>query len=219
MDEFSDLRERYILYLPCIVRYAASYFISISIKAKSRWKQILVFNGSFFIGTNMKTCCFIGHRNTKETPELCDELRKTVIYLIEKQGVVTFYFGSKSKFDDICLKIVAGIKNAHPEIKLVYVRSHYPYIEQWYRDYLLESYDDTLMPSGIENAGKASYVERNQAMINVSDFCVFYYNEEYKPPLRKQCRSVLSTYQPKGGTKIAYEYAKQKKKEIINLFR
>ena len=31
--------------------------------------------------------------------------------------------------------------------------------------------------------------------------------------------SALSAYQPKSGTKLAYEYAKQKKKETINLFK
>lgn len=167
----------------------------------------------------MKTCCFIGHRNAIGTPKLCEELRKTIITLIEEKGVKWFLFGSRSKFDDLCLNMITELQQEYPEIKRMYVRSHYPYIEQWYKDYLLESYDDTLMPSGIENAGKASYAERNQAMINASDFCVFYYNEEYKPPLRKQCRSALSAYQPNSGTKLAYEYAKQKKKEIINLFK
>lgn len=166
----------------------------------------------------MKTCCFIGHRNAKETPKLCEDLRNTVIFLIEKQGVEVFFFGSKSKFDDLCLRIVREIKIIYPKIQLVYVRSHYPNIQQWYKDYLLESYDDTIMPHKVINAGKASYVERNQEMIDASDFCIFYYNSEYKPPLRKQSRNALSHYQPKSGTKVAYEYAKQKKKQIINLY-
>ena len=167
----------------------------------------------------MKTCCFIGHRNTKGTPELCDELRKTVIYLIEKQGVETFYFGSKSKFDDMCWKIVTELREEYPDINRVYVRMYYPELGEPYIGYILENYEDTFMPERIENAGVARYVERNQEMINASDFCVFYYNEEYKPSLRKQSRSALSTYQPKSGTKVAYEYAKQKKKDIINLYR
>lgn len=166
-----------------------------------------------------KTCCFIGHRNTKATPELCEELRKYVKNLIEKEGVRVFLFGSKSKFDELCLNTVTELQKEYPEIKRIYVRSHFPYIEKWYLNYLLESYEDTLIPSKVENAGRASYVERNQEMINVSDFCVFYYDKEYKPPLRKQSRRALTDYQPKSGTKVAYEYAKQKKKVIINLYR
>ncbi len=57
------------------------------------------------------------------------------------------------------------------------------------------------------DAGRASYVERNQAMINDSDFCIFYYNKNYIPKTKT-----------KSGTKIAYEYALRKKKNIINLF-
>ena len=57
-------------------------------------------------------------------------------------------------------------------------------------------------------AGRASYVERNQAMINDSDFCVFFYNKNYVP-----------TTKTNSGTKIAYEYAIKKKKNVINLFK
>ena len=67
-------------------------------------------------------------------------------------------------------------------------------------------------------AGKASYVERNQAMINDSDLCVFYYDENYKVDERKYSKRSFTTYQPKSGTWLAYDYAKQKKKEIINVF-
>ena len=74
----------------------------------------------------------------------------------------------------------------------------------------------------VYSAGKASYVERNQAMIDVSDFCIFYYNEEYQPPRRKRTNRDLSTYQPKSGTRLAYEYAVQKSKKadkvVINMF-
>lgn len=167
----------------------------------------------------MKTCSFFGHRNTVATPELCKKLRQTIIRLIEEKGVKRFLFGSASRFDELCLKTVTELQKDYPEIKRIYVRSQYPYIEERYKEYLLESYDDTLMPSRVENAGKASYVERNREMINESDFCVFYYDEEYKPPLRKQAERSLTSYQPKSGTRLAYQYAKQKKKERINLFR
>ena len=67
-------------------------------------------------------------------------------------------------------------------------------------------------------AGRASYVERNQAMINDSDICVFYYDENYKPQERKYSKHCVFTYQPKSGTALAYKYAQQKKKEIINIY-
>lgn len=167
----------------------------------------------------MKACCFIGHRNVEETKRLCDEIRKTVAYLIEEHEVQYFFFGSASKFDSLCLKIVREMKSKYSGIQLVYVRSSYRYIDQLYKDYLLETYDDTIMPSGVDKAGKATYVERNQAMIDASAFCVFYYDEQYKPPMRKQSKRVVSSYQPQSGTKLAFEYATRRKKPIINLYR
>ena len=166
-----------------------------------------------------KVCCFIGHRNVEKTPELKERLIDTIRRLITENGVNKFLFGSKSRFDDLCQEVVKELREEYPDVKRVYVRMYYPELGEPYIGYILRDFEDTYMPERIENAGVARYVERNQEMINVSDFCVFYYNEEYKPPLRKQSRRALSTYQPKSGTKVAYEYAKQKKKEIINLYR
>ena len=121
----------------------------------------------------MKACSFFGHRDTPQTDELKQKVRETVERLIVEEGVDTFLFGSRSKFDDLCHIAVTELKEKHPHIKRVYVRSQYPYIDKLYKDYLLESYDDTILPNRVEKAGKASYVERNQEMINASDFCVF----------------------------------------------
>ena len=67
-------------------------------------------------------------------------------------------------------------------------------------------------------SGKASYIERNKAMIDASDFCIFYYDENYKPPKRKYKKSDVFEYQQNSGTALGFKYAKQKKKYIINLF-
>lgn len=64
------------------------------------------------------------------------------------------------------------------------------------------------------NAGKASYVERNYEMINKSAYCVVYYHENYAPPRRKNSKRDVTDYQPKSGTKIAYDYAIKKSKVI-----
>lgn len=69
----------------------------------------------------------------------------------------------------------------------------------------------------MENAGRASYVERNQEMINKSDYCIVYYDENYAPPRRKNSKRDLFDYQPKSGTKVAYDYAVKKGNEIINV--
>ena len=82
---------------------------------------------------------------------------------------------------------------------------------------MLKRYEDTYFLEHMDKAGKVSYVERNQEMINKSDFCVVYYDENYLPPRRKNSRRDLFDYQPKSGTAVAYEYAVRKKKQIINI--
>ena len=53
-------------------------------------------------------------------------------------------------------------------------------------------------------------------MIDRSDYCVFYYNPNYLPNMRKVSKQSLY-YQPKSGTKLAYDYAVKKGKSIMNL--
>ena len=55
------------------------------------------------------------------------------------------------------------------------------------------------MSDKVASAGQASYIERNELMINDSDYCVFYIDKKTKY---------------KSGTKIAHEYAKSKNKNI-----
>ncbi len=151
------------------------------------------------------TCCFFGHRTINETEELKVELHKTIEDLIVNENVNTFLFGSKSRFNDLCLEIVSRIKEKYPHIKRIYVRAEFPVISDNYKDYLLESYEDTYYPKKIIDSGRAAYVERNFEMINQSRFCVVYYDESYTPSKRKS------------GTKIALDYATKHQKEIIIL--
>ena len=69
----------------------------------------------------------------------------------------------------------------------------------------------------MEKAGKASYVERNQEMINKSDFCIVYYDENYLPPRCKNSRRDFTGYQSKSSTAVACEYAMKKNRVIINV--
>ena len=182
----------------------------------------------------MKTCSFFGHRKIEETEDLKSRLKSVITHLIENEQVEVFLFGSRSDFNSLCHAIVTELKESHyPHIqrRAYTCRSETCTLEKerayWEKIYSrLENCPAVLL--GVEEevehktkwtSGKAQYVKRNQAMIDDSDFCVFYYNEEYTPPLRKRSRNALSPYQPKSGTKLAYKYATQKKKKIINLFK
>ena len=165
----------------------------------------------------LHTCCFFGHRKVPNAVEIKNKVYKEVENLIAKKDVCIFLFGSKSEFDDLCHEVVTELKGKYPHIKRVYVRSAFQHIPDWYEESLLKHYEDTYFPEHMENAGRASYVERNQEMINKSDFCVVYYDENYAPPRRRNSKRDLIDYQPKSGAKVAYDLAVKKKKEIINI--
>lgn len=152
-----------------------------------------------------RTCCFFGHRTINETEELKSKLCEIIEKLIVENSVDTFLFGSKSRFNSLCQETVTQIKEKYPHIKRIYVRAEYPYIDDNYRNYLLERYEDTYYPEKIMNSGKAAYVERNYEMINKSHFCIVYYDEQNAPTTRKS------------GTKIALDYAVKQGKRIINI--
>ena len=164
-----------------------------------------------------RTCCFFGHRKIDVTDELVSRLKETVEDLITEKKVDTFLFGSKSEFDELCLEVVTELKNKYPHIERVYVRAEFPYIDESYTTYLLQSYDRTYYPERMINAGKAAYVERNYEMIDNSSYCVIYYDENYMPPRRRNSKKDVSDYQPSSGTKRAYDYAIKKNAAVINL--
>ena len=115
------------------------------------------------------------------------------------------------------------LREEYPHIMRVYVRMYYPELGEPYIGYILRDFEDTYMPERIENTGVARYVERNQEMINASNFSVFYYDENYMPSRRKYSRRSVGDYQPKSGTKVAFDYANQRKRggkeiTIINLY-
>lgn len=149
------------------------------------------------------TCCFFGHRTINETEELKTDLYDAIERLIVEEKVDTFLFGSKSRFDDLCLELVTKLKEKHPHIKRVYVRAEFPIINEDYKAYLMESYEDTYYPENIVGAGRAVYVERNLEMIRRSRFCIVYYDKSCAPKTRKS------------GTKIALDHAVKLKKQII----
>lgn len=151
------------------------------------------------------TCCFFGHRTINETEALKSKLNELIEKLIVDENVDTFLFGSKSRFNSLCLELVTKIKEKYPHIKRVYVRAEYPYISEYYKNYLLESYEDTYFPEKIMGAGRAAYVERNYEMINKSQFCIVYYDEQKTPTTGKS------------GTKIALDYAMKQGKHVIIL--
>ncbi len=155
---------------------------------------------------NDRTACFFGHRHIEETEELKNNLYYVIENLIIEKNVNTFLFGSKSAFDNLCHEIVTELKDQkYPDIKRIFIRAEYPYINEDYERYLLQFYEDSYYPETLLGANRAVYVKRNYLMIDKSKYCVIFYNENFAPTKRKS------------GTKIALDYALKKKKEIIHI--
>ena len=177
-------------------------------------------------------CCFIGHRKIIETKELKQRLQNTIENLIKEKQVRTFIFGSRSEFNFLCHKIVSDLMSKYPTIeRVIYTcKSEFAVLKQdkkeleqifskaLKQDITLCEYEKEIEHKTKFTSGKASYIERNKAMIDNSDYCIFYYDENYKPKTRKHKKNDVFEYQPNSGTSLAFQYAKQKNKNTINLF-
>ena len=148
------------------------------------------------------TCCVFGHRTINETQYLRTKITEVIEKLITDENVDTFLFGSKSRFNSLCYELVTNLKEKYPHIKRIYVRAEFPVINDDYKAYLLELYEDTFYPEKIKGSGRAAYVERNYEMINKSKYCIVYYDEANAPTTRKS------------GTRIALDYAVKQKRNI-----
>ncbi len=166
----------------------------------------------------MATCCFFGHRKIEVTEELKQGLRNIIEDLITEEKVDTFLFGSKSEFDSLCHQIVTEVKKEYPNIKRIYFSVYPPSVYDQLPSGIPVSYEETYHPAGIGNAGKATYVKRNYEMIDHSDICIVYYNENYEVPKGKRKNIYLPETERKSGTKVAFDYAGKRQKSIINVF-
>ena len=171
-----------------------------------------------------RVCCFIGHRKLDETEEFKREVANCIKELAN-MGIKSFLLGSNSEFDTLCHNLLSELKNENADIeRIAYTCKGDVCFLDCEKDEWIERFrvihkslniltvEREVCFEGRELAGRASYVERNKAMIDASDICVFYYNPKYIPQTKKH-------QSKKSGTKIAYDYAQMKGKYIINLYK
>ena len=165
------------------------------------------------LGGFMKACSFFGHRDTPQTEELKEKVREVVERLIVEEGVDTFLFGSRSKFDELCHMVVTELKEKYPHIqRIAYLCKHESGClvgagaeeqrrikELTGRDVYVREFEDIKKSDRVNSAGRAAYVERNYWMIDASIFVVVH----------------LLSKEKTSGTRQACEYAKKKCKVIF----
>ena len=144
-----------------------------------------------------KICSFFGHRVIDITDSLCTRAAAEIMRALEF-GCRTFYFGGYGAFDSFCYKVVTKIKDENPELKIrrIYCVSQERYLRKNVRYFMRENYDDIiyLLPS-FDGWYKSIYF-RNCAMIDKSDFIIFY----------AESREDSCAYK-------AYKYAKKEKRQ------
>ena len=150
-----------------------------------------------------KICSFFGHREVELTEALCLATEAEILRIIEL-GCRSFYFGGYGDFDALCHKIVSEIKEKSPElgVRRVYCVPQEKYLRKKVPYFNREDYDEIiyLMPS-FDGWRKSIYF-RNCAMIDKSEFIVFFAQEREN-----------------SGAYKAYRYAQKKKdKYITNLW-
>ena len=166
----------------------------------------------------MKTCSFFGHRDTAQTAELKEKITKIVEDLIVNENVDTFLFGSRSKFDELCHYVVTELQEKYHNIRrMAYLCKHETAclvgesadlsrkIKQVMgRELVIQEYEEIKKCNRVNVAGKASYVERNQWMIENSDFVIIHFDDAKIKHI-------------KSGTALAFEHAKRKNCKIYQV--
>ena len=148
-------------------------------------------------------CSFFGHRDVELSENLYATTTAEIIKSVDL-GCRIFYFGGYGDFDALCYQIVTKIKTEKPElaIKRVYCVAQERYLRKNVRYFRREDYDDVIyLEPAFDGWYKSIYV-RNCAMIDASDYVVFY----------AESRENSGAYK-------AFQYAKRKKeKTVVNLW-
>ena len=118
----------------------------------------------------MKSCFFIGHRESDE--RLLPQLIALVERLIEEEQVAFFYVGGYGGFDRVAAAVVKEAKKRFSGITLMLVLPYHP------AERTVETpfgFDGTYYPEGLENVPNRYAIARaSKIMINSSDWLIAY---------------------------------------------
>ncbi len=140
---------------------------------------------------------FCGHSNCLFSDEEKEKLKQLLINVIRKNPTCKFYLGGYGDFDSLCLRTLRELKTDFPDIELLFIT---PYLDNNYSKLQLAKYffDDVIFPP-IENVPrKFAISKRNEWMVDSADLVIAYVKYSW------------------GGAAKTLEYAKRKKKQIIN---
>ena len=141
---------------------------------------------------------FCGHSNFSFSDATKDELKNLLLEKIRKNPTCKFYLGGYGDFDGLCLRTLKDLKADFPEIELIFIT---PYLDKNYSklEFAKYNYDDVIFPPIESVPRKFAILKRNEWMVEQADLVIAYVKYSW------------------GGAAKALEYAKRKKKRIINI--
>lgn len=148
----------------------------------------------------------LGHSELEITDEL-KELLKSMLHRLIEIGTDTFYFcGTKDYFDKFCYETIGNLKQSR-EVKRVLARAYYECIsiEEDIFEHILEFTENKTFSENLHSETLIVYTRPFKDIIDLSDVLLTYFKEKDDPPSRFIGKAV--------------NYAKIKRKKIINIFR
>ena len=144
------------------------------------------------------TITFCGHSNCLFSDEEKEKLKQLLIKEIRKNPTCKFYLGGYGDFDSLCLRTLRELKKEFQSIELIFIT---PYLDKNYSklEFAKYHYDDVIFPPLESVPRKFAILKRNEWMVDEADLVIAY---------------VMYSW---GGAAKTLEYAKRKKKTIINL--
>lgn len=147
---------------------------------------------------------FFGHKDCdaeKIKPILYTQLQRIIKTNVE----CIFLLGGYGNFDHLVFEVGLELKKKFSNIQLHYVMPYkiWDGIE-WYKNLMIKSgYDKCVYFNNQNTYPKYAIINRNKEMVKISDFILFYFDENINR---------------KSGTSMIFEYALQKHKTYLNLF-
>ena len=141
---------------------------------------------------------FCGHSNCLFKYDVKEQLKNILVGEIIKNPTCKFYLGGYGDFDGFCLRTLKDLKVDFPEIELIFIT---PYLDKNYSklEFAKYHYDDVIFPPLESVPRKFAILKRNEWTVDSADLVIAF---------------VMYSW---GGAAKTLEYAKRKKKTIINL--
>ena len=117
----------------------------------------------------MKSCFFIGHRDTSEKvyQPLCEAIEACIA-----DGTNEFIVGQYGDFDRLAARALIQAKRKHPEIRLMLLTPYHPAERE---TSLPEYFDEIIYPDGLESVPRRYAIARaNRYMIDCVDYLIAY---------------------------------------------